>query len=131
MQKESFIRHLFFALFIASAVLGCESQPPPQPEPEATALTPADVERLKRMPDFDITKYQFVLSCEIKLTRILPTSNDRRLPGGGVVFENVRERSHITFPNKAPGVNSQGCGTGACGSEGIPCKKCNCLTLSC
>jgi len=112
------IRRLFFVLFVTAAVLGCKSEPeivtkivevekkqPPPPIPDV-ALTPAILERLKKMPDFiDIKKYQFVLAGQIILnfTDVIP--NDRTIvPEGSAVFEDVLTRSTVTFPNKCLGV---------------------------
>jgi len=104
------IRHLFFSLFVAAAVFGCASKktPPPEaptanpPPPPEEALTPATLERLRKMPDFNISNYQFVLSGQITLNIVKTISNDRS-SGGQVIFENVHVRSRITFPDKSPG----------------------------
>jgi hypothetical protein len=102
---KSYIRCLFFVLLAAAAVIGCKSPSAPmateQPPTEA-ALTPAILERMKRMPGYDIKNQQFILSSRIVLNSILTRSNDSRT-NNGVIFENIQEKSNITLPNKIVG----------------------------
>jgi len=110
------IKRLFFVLFAVVAVLGCVTktetvtiekevirtqESPPREEP----LTPANLERMQEMKDFaGIDKYQFVLVNQIVLNIV---KNDRKDHTNdtpkGAIFENVRIRNQITFPNKTLG----------------------------
>jgi len=117
------IKCLFFVLFVAAAVLGCKSQPgsepkdppiiPPRP-PREEPLTPANLERLQEMKDFaGIDKYQFVLVNQIRLNLVKNDRNDHTNQSPkGAIFENIRIRNQITFPDKTLGqaldVNSVG-----------------------
>jgi hypothetical protein len=114
------IRRLFFVLFIVAAFLGCKTPPPPPPPPpvitprtpppepppiEPVALTPLILERLEAMHDFvHIANYQFVLSGQITLNLVkLDREDHNNRPVAGAVFENVRVRTQITFPNRSLG----------------------------
>jgi len=69
-------------------------------------LTPANLERMMEMPDFtNIRIYQFVLANQIRLNYVMNDRKDRTnsSPKGGAIFENVRNRNQITFPDKALG----------------------------
>jgi len=111
---------LFFMLLAVVAVLGCvtktitkevekevvkyvKAEQPSQP-PRDEELTPAILERLKKMDDYDIKKYQFVLSGQITLNILKHDTNDRRESDGKTVFENIFVRRKITFPDKTPGL---------------------------
>jgi len=109
---KSHIKCLFFALLAAAAVLGCKSEPlPPPPEqpPMEAALTPAILDRLKKMPGYDLKNYHFILSGSVILNSITTKANDRgyysdkNVKEGGVIFENVHEKSNITFMTKIIG----------------------------
>ncbi|MDR2596664.1 MAG: hypothetical protein LBC76_05000 [Treponema sp.] len=108
---KSHIRCLFFTLLAAAAVFGCKTDPPPAPEqpPMEAALTPAILERLKKMPGYDLKNYHFILSGSIVLNSVSTRANDRgyysdkNVKEGGVIFENVHEKSNITFMTKIIG----------------------------
>jgi len=112
------IGRLFFVLFVAAAVFGCKSPPPPaptppdrpqpQPQPQPPReepLTSGTLERLLEIDDYDISKYQFVLSGQIVLNLVRADRRDRNNPPvAGAIFENVRVRNQITFPDKTLGL---------------------------
>jgi len=113
------ISRLFFVIFIATAVLGCMTCTVTKTvtntkEVEVikevyirpdVALTPAILDRLKQMPDFtDIKNYQFVLAGQIILNIVGIKFEDKNVPVGSAVFEDVLIRNTVTFPNKCLGV---------------------------
>jgi len=111
------IRRLFFVLFVAAAVFGCKSPPPPetitvtrevvrtQELPREEPLTPGTLERLKEIDDYAINKYQFVLSGQIILNLVRADRRDRNNSSvAGAIFENIRVRNQITFPDKSLGL---------------------------
>jgi hypothetical protein len=109
---------LFVVIFAVAAILGCvtktvtvekevikevfrTAEPPPREEP----VTPANLERLQEMKDYaGIDKYQFVLVHQIKLDLVKSDRKDHtNVPPKGAIFENVRVRNQITFPDKTLG----------------------------
>jgi len=121
------IVRLFFVLFITAAVIGCETAPPPPPPPAPVPapaprpaplppppppappreepLTPANLDRLQEMDEFNhIKNYQFVLSGQITLNLVKTGKDDHNNnPVAGASFANVRTRTQITFLNKSFG----------------------------
>jgi hypothetical protein len=108
------IRYFFFALLAATVVTGCTTteyitktetvEKRVLIQPEDVILTPAIYDRLIHMPDFeDIGNYQLVLSGQIKLNISDTKLNDRSVPVGKAVFENILIRKEITFEDKKPG----------------------------
>jgi len=81
------------------------ASPAPPARPNEEPLTSANLERLLEMPDFtNIRNYQFVLVNEITLDNVINDRNDHtNSPPKGAIFENVRNRNQITFPDKALG----------------------------
>jgi len=104
---KSHIRCLFLVLLAAAVVLGCPCLPPPiEPTYEEAALTPAILERLKKMDGYDIKNYQFILSSRIKLNFVNPRPNDstwEKEEDKGVIFENILDKTDITLQNKIIG----------------------------
>jgi hypothetical protein len=97
---KSHIRCLFFALLSAAAVLGCKTIP-------KTALTPAMLERMKKLSNYDITKYKFYLSDPFVLSYVKTDAGVKSIKGKkgkrGVIFENNILNTNITFKNKIRG----------------------------
>ena len=116
------IRRLFFVLFAVVVIIGCkpleprerETEPRPLPSPREEPLTPGNLERLQEMEAFThIKDYQFVLANQIRLNLVKNDNQDHNnQPIAGAVFENLRTRNQITFPDKSLGealdVNSVG-----------------------
>jgi len=107
---KSYIKCLFFALLSAAAVFGCKSEPPPPEKPPMeAALTPAILERMQKMPNFSFKNIHLILSGSVVLNSVSTRAEDRdyyrdkNVKEGGVLFENVHEKSNITFMTKIIG----------------------------
>jgi len=113
------IRFLLLALFVAAVVIGCPSEPKVIKEtvtetvtkerevvvPPDVPLTPAILERLRKIDGFDIKKCQFILNGEIKLTTTQMEQKDTiNESEGSAVFRNILKKTTVTFPNKSPGL---------------------------